>query len=1090
MKKIKPIALLAAASVMSGTMVAFAAFEPDMSNDGFNTGHYTDAENTAEKTKTQQVFDAMTKGSRRMEYLDRGLSAVPSKDGVLVSWRFLGTDSDAVTYDVYRGGEKLNTAPVSGTNLLDRGGKPGDSYRIVSSDGEEAAVKAWDKEYFEFALQKHDTGDYIVDDGAVGDLDGDGKYEYIIRRIPSDMKVDTRTSYPIFEAYDDDGTYMWTIDVGPNEINEHDLNCLVWDFNGDGKAEVMLRSFEGTTDGKGGVITGSNGEVKDYTKVTDNLAIFKDRQYIVKTPEYISMYEGATGAELARTDMKPAQEPLSSWSYRYTDTGRLTKRASHHNFGLAFLDGKTPSLVEVRGAWDNVKAAAYHIEDNKFVLDWEADTPNKEDINSIYGAVNHNLAVADVDFDGMDEILSGPMAIDHDGSTLYAVKAAGADNVDVKLGHGDAFDVAKMDPDFDGYYVWACHETPNLPTNIELHDARTGQVIFGYGKTKDCGRSRAADIDPNYKGYEVWGATATVPMNYNGTKIADDYNKFYTRLPDGSFQQNEKGDAMQSTLPMNFRIHWDGDLLSEFLDGTRISEYNYTAKCIDVIMDAEGCSSNNGTKAVPVAAADLFGDWRDEVVWKTADNNAIRVYSTPYETEYKIPTPMHDYFYRASIAMQNNHYNQPANYSYYFGAETVTVPKPGIYTLHNGETIANPDTAEEYTINKGYAKTAAGVIKLLIDSPNAYSDNRMVKLDNNDDKVVPTIKNDNTLVPIRFVAEKMGCEVDWNEAERAVTIKQGGKTVTMEIDSKAYTIDGSEKQLETAPQIIYDRTMVPLRAVSEALGRSVMWNGESRVIYIGAAAEPSSAEAAAIAAELKSGKKAEPTPAELPTPTPEPTAAPDVYANMNYDTKIVDGITYNIYIDEDFSGCGDGDSAGWAGTKPAPITNIGVLNGAMSFSGTDKGNRNAVYNLPGAMDGKVYMELDWNVGEMTGGSSVGELRFADTNGAVFLSLRTSKGNELEYNYGGKISNKGLETFEWKPVGTGFTGTGDTHINAVADFEKSEISFTITQNNKKAEITMPFTDAKNFGAIEVLAVRNEKNWNWTTTLDNLMFGMAK
>ncbi|MGN0180891.1 MAG: stalk domain-containing protein [Candidatus Ornithomonoglobus sp.] len=1096
MKITKPISLLAALSVLSGGAQAFAQFEPDTSNDGFNTGYYSDAEDAAAKAETQRLFDSKPETMRRMEYLDRGLTAVPSEDGVLVSWRFLGTDSQSLSYNLYRGAARLNTAPITGSNLLDKGGKPGDEYTLVelAADGTETdvktAVKAWDKEYIEFPVKKYDTGDYIIDDGAVGDLDGDGQYELLIRRTPKDMNVDTRVAYPIIEAYELDGTYLWTINIGPNEINEHDLNMMVYDFNGDGKSELIMRSFVGTTDGRGNVIKDANGLVTDYSKLADNLAIFTDRQYIVSTPEYLSMYDGESGEEITRTELLPAQEPLSSWSYRYTDTGRLTKRASHHNFGLAYLDGVTPSFVEVRGAWDNVKAAAWHIEDNKFVLDWETDTPNKEDVNSIYGAVNHNLAVVDVDFDGKDEILSGPMAIDHDGSPMYAAKAAGADGTEVKLAHGDAFDVAKMDPEFDGYYVWACHETANLPANIELHDARTGQVIFGYGKTKDCGRSRAADIDPNYRGYEVWGATATTPMNVNGEKIAESYNTFYTRLPDGSFQTDENGNALQATLPMNFQIHWDGDLLSEFLDGTRISEYNYEGKFIDVIMDADGCMSNCGTKAVPVVAADLFGDWRDEVVWKTADESAIRVYSTAIETEYKIPTPMHDYFYRASIAMQNNHYNQPANYSYYFGAETTTVPKPAMYTVHDGAAVKNPDTVSEYAINVGFAKTAAAELKLLIDSPYAYSDNRIVRIDETDDKVVPVIKNDNTLVPVRFISESFGSSVEWNEADRTVTISSYDKNIVMTIDNKTYTVNGAEKTLETAPQIISERTMLPLRAVAEALGKKVSWDGASRLIVIGSEEFSDSAKAAEIAAVLKDGK--EPKKAEtvvLPTPTPAPAATENPYASMSYDTKALDGTTYKVYIDEDFSSYSSGDAAGWAGTKPAPITNIGVQNGAITFSGTDKGNRNAVYTLPGGMTGKVYIELDWTVGEMTGGSSVGELRFAGSDGAVFLSFRTQAGQELEYNYGGRISNKGLETFEWKKIGSGFTSSGAVHIRAVADFDKSEVTFTAAQNNAKAEITMPFTDASDFGAIEVLAVRNEKNWNWTTSLDNLTFGMT-
>ncbi len=690
---------------MKKTMIAVLAFSCVLqgfsvfAEDTYTTGYYSETENATEKAKTEAMYSNRTVALRRMEYLDRGLVAVPCDDGMLISWRWLGTDSQFLKYNLYRDGKKLNDEPINATNFFDS--EKGTQYTLVEvADGVETEIKttvtAWDKEYIEFKVKEYDN--YIIDDGATGDLDGDGQYELVLRRIPTDMNVETRTTYPIIEAYELTGEYMWTINIGPNEINEHDLNMMVYDFNGDGASEVIMRSFEGTTDGVGNVITNESGEVTDYSRDTNNLAIFKDRQYIISTPEYLSMYNGKTGEELARTDLLPSQTPLTEWSYNYSDTGRLTKRASHHNFGVAYLDGETPSFVEVRGAWDNVRIAAWHIENNEFVLDWEAKTQNVEDVNSIYGAVNHNITVVDVDFDGKDEIFSGPMGVDDDGTTMYAVKATDAEGTEIKLAHGDAFDIAKMTPDFNGYYTWACHETKNLPANIELHDARTGQVIFGYGKTKDTGRSRAADIDPNYKGYELWGSTATIPMNVSGEAITDSWNKFRVRLADGTYETDSDGAEVKTSLPMNFKIYWDGDLLSEFLDGTRISEWNYKDKEINVILDAVGCASNCGTKAVPCIAADLFGDWRDEVVWKSDDEQRIRVYSTNIETEYKIPTMMHDWYYRASIAMQNNHYNQPANVSYYLGAETKEVPVPEMYTIYNGQKTENPDTVEAYRI--------------------------------------------------------------------------------------------------------------------------------------------------------------------------------------------------------------------------------------------------------------------------------------------------------------------------------------------------------------------------------------------------------
>ena len=647
--KIRVISAVVYAIMLASSASAFAKFDAYNDSDGFTLGHYEAEVNQEQRADTEKLYEQRPKNERQFENLSRGLVAVPGENGTLVSWRFLGTDSNSLTYNLYCSGEKLNDKPINTTNFFHTGAGANAEYTLKEvENGEETGVEytttAWDKNYIGFKVTEREG--YNIDDGAVADLDGDGEYEILLRRVPS-MDVNTRTSYPVIEAYKTDGTHMWTIDIGPNEINEVDINFLAYDMDGDGKAEVIMRSFEGTTDGKGNTTGDTNGDgITDYSKSESNLAIFKDRQYIVSTPEFLSIYDGETGEETDRTDLKPSKEPLSDWSYRYSDTGRLTKRASHYLFGLAYLDGVTPSVVMVRGAWDNVRAAAWHIEDGKFKEDWVHNTENKDDVNSIWGACNHNLVTVDVDFDGKDEILSGPMAIDHDGSEMYAVKVYDNDGNAQKLAHGDAFDVAKTDPDFNGYMTWACHETSQLMANIEYHDARTGEVQWGYSKNKDTGRSRSADIDPTHKGFEVWGSTATIPANISGENIADTWNGFKFRKIDGTVDSD-------ATIPMNFKVYWDGDLLSELLDGTTVSKYNWEDKSVDVLMTADDCASNSGTKAVPCISADLFGDWREEIVWKTADEKEIRIYSTSIPTSYKLNTLMHDSYYRASVAVQN-----------------------------------------------------------------------------------------------------------------------------------------------------------------------------------------------------------------------------------------------------------------------------------------------------------------------------------------------------------------------------------------------------------------------------------------------------
>ena len=1083
----KFIAFLAALAIAASCTPAFAQYEQytGAEADGMTLGHYTDEFKAADREETEKLYESRPKNERRFEYLTRGLVAVPGSGGILVSWRFLGTDSDSLCYNLYRNGEKLNNEPINASSYFDINAPEGSKYELREVvDGAENGVTtettAWDKDHIAFKIE--DREGYNVDDGTVGDLDGDGEFEVILRRIPSMDTTKERTAYPLIEAYKTDGTHMWTIDIGPNEINEHDINMMVYDFNGDGKSEVVMRSFEGTVDGAGNEIGDTNGDGKtDYTKDANNLAIFQDRQYVVSTPEFLSVYDGETGAELDRTDLLPVKEPLSEWSYNYTDTGRLTKRASHYLFGLAYLDGVTPSVVMVRGAWDNVRAAAsWHIADNKFVVDWQCLTPNKADDNSIWGAWNHNMAVADVDFDGKDEILSGPAAIDHDGTQMYATKAYDNDGKAQKLLHGDAFDVAKMDPDFDGYLVWACHENHPLMANTDLHDARTGQVAWGYGKNKDTGRSRAGDIDPTHKGYEVWASTAQNPSTFKDERITDSvWNEISFRNPDGS-------EATVNCLPVNFKVYWDGDLLSEFLDDVSVSKWNWEDKTVDILMTADGCASNSGTKAVPCAAADIFGDWRDEIIWKTKDEKEIWIYSTAIPTSYKIPTLMHDSFYRASIAMQNNHYNQPANVSYYLGAETTEVPVFEGYVMKDGEKLTNPDltgTHQTYKITGTNPGTFS--MKLLADSPNAIVGNDIVKIDPEDDKVVPTIIDGRTLVPVRFIAENLGMTVDWNGDTREVGFTGNGYSVKMTLDKAEYTVNDKPYTLDVPAASINDRTMIPLRAMAEAVGMQVEWDGDRKLIYLGKHAFYDKDESDRYVEGMKTGTI--PTPA--PEATPEPTPDPSLTAEHTEYTD-GDGNTWNIYVDEDFESYSAGDAAGWAGTKPAPLDSIGVMksggSNVMAISGSSKGNRNAVYTAPFAMKDNALIEFDWMPGECTGGTSYGEIRLADESGKVFLGIRTVKGTGLEYSTGGSISNGGLETEGWKSAGVTALDKA-CHVSVTADFAAKKCAISL--NGKKVG-DMEFFNAENFGAIEVLAVRQEKNFEWATEIDNLKIGMLK
>ena len=630
------------------------------------------------KTEMDILYESRPVSLKQMEELDRGFVAVKKDEGMFLSWRFLGTDNEDIKFNIYKNGEKLNEKAIEDvTNYTDATYDSGDSYTLVPvisdkelTDEAETAL-VFEGEYLSIPVKQYEEGNYDINDASVGDLDGDGQYEIVVRRDPADVRSPNKTEYPLFEAYELDGTHLWTINLGPNEVNSVDLNFIVYDLNGDGKAEVVMRSFEGTTDGVGNVIGDTNEDGRtNYAWPVVTLVVNKDRSYLYGQPEFLSMYDGETGAEIARTDLLPAMEPLESW-YTSSREGNV-KRASHFVFCVAYLDGETPSIVHFRGAWSACKVAAWNIVEDDFNLLWTVDCEKKSSLENLYNTGYHSIAVADVDYDGRDEIITGGAAIDDDGKIMYTVKGTKEDGTEVKLGHGDAYDVAVMSPDTHEYFVWACRETANMPVNIGLHSALTGEVIFGQTKGKDTGRSRAADIDPTSRGWEMWGSTATPLQSFDGEVLND-----------------------ESPYSMNMKMYWDGDLLSELADHNTDSEYtilkwDWENAELDTILTAKGSASNGGTKGQACLIADMLGDWRDELIVRDAENTELRIYTTNIATDYRIPTLMHDVTYREAIAWQNNHYNQPANTSFYFGAETKEVPVPEIYTVNvEGERTVN-----------------------------------------------------------------------------------------------------------------------------------------------------------------------------------------------------------------------------------------------------------------------------------------------------------------------------------------------------------------------------------------------------------------
>ncbi|WP_397339059.1 rhamnogalacturonan lyase [Paenibacillus amylolyticus] len=576
-----------------------------------------------------------------MEFLDRGVVAVKTGNGVFVSWRLLGTEGSNVSFNVYRDGTKVNASPITNsTNLQDAGGTNNSKYtvRAVVGGTEQAASKVasvWGNNYLTVPLSVPAGGTtpdgvsytYSANDASAGDLDGDGEYELIVKWDPSNAKDNAHSGYTgevFIDAYKLNGTRLWRISLGKNiRAGAHYTQFMVYDLDGDGKAEVAMKTADGTRDGVGTVIGDAS---KDYRNSSG---------YVLSGPEFLTVFNGQTGKALSTVNYEPARGSVSSWGDNYGN------RVDRFLATIAYLDGERPSLVMARGYYTRTVLVAYNWRNGQLTKQWtfDSNTPG----NSGYaGQGNHNLSVADVDNDGKDEIIYGAMAVDHDGKGLYTTG----------LHHGDAMHLSDLDPDRPGMEVFQVHETPSN-AGIEFRDARTGQLIWGIPTTKDIGRGMAADIDPRYRGAEVWA---------NGA--------LYTA----------KGQRIGTTVPSstNFGIWWDGDLLRELLDSNRIDKWDYVNGRTVNLLTASGASSNNGTKSTPNLQADLLGDWREEVVWRTNDSSALRIYTTTALTDKRIYTLMHDPVYRLGVAWQNVAYNQPPHTSFYLGEGMNPPPVPNI----------------------------------------------------------------------------------------------------------------------------------------------------------------------------------------------------------------------------------------------------------------------------------------------------------------------------------------------------------------------------------------------------------------------------
>lgn len=571
--------------------------------------------------------------------------AVQTSGGVFLSWRMLATDPDGIGFNIYRNNSKLNSSPITtATSYLDSGGTSSSSYWVVPVvNGTEWTGEnpgsVWSNQYKTVNLSRPSGGTspdgvaytYSPNDLSVADLDGDGALDIVVKWDPSNAKDNSQSGYTgnvFVDGYKIDGTRLWRIDLGRNiRAGAHYTQFLAYDFDGDGKAEVMMKTADGTKAGNGTVIGSSSADYRNSSG------------YVLSGPEYLTVFNGQTGAVLASTDYLPARGTVSSWGDSYGN------RVDRFLAGVAYLDGKRPSAVFTRGYYTRAVLVAWDYRNGSLSRRWTFDSNNNSSYN---GQGAHSLSIADVDNDGKDEVIFGAAAIDDNGSGLYSTGR----------GHGDALHVGDFNPNRSGLEAVMPHESPSAYGNhgIEMRDARTGSIIGSMsGEGVDVGRGVVGDIDSRYPGAEFWGSKGTL-MSAAGVAIG----------------------AKPSQI--NFMAWWDGDLMREILDGTTISKWNQGSSSTLLSAGNNGAASNNGTKSNPGISGDILGDWREEVIWRHSDNDKLLIFTTTIPTSYRFFTLLHDPQYRVALSWQNVGYNQPPHPSFYLGTGMSQPVRPNVYT--------------------------------------------------------------------------------------------------------------------------------------------------------------------------------------------------------------------------------------------------------------------------------------------------------------------------------------------------------------------------------------------------------------------------
>jgi len=628
------------------------------------------------------------------EVQGRAEVAVYTGNGVHVSWRALMSDPKELGFNVYRNGTLITPTPLKTTcSLLDKNGKAGDTYRIETAGSEEQyTTTAWESIYKSIMVDRpasiksgNTTGRYRPDDISVGDLDGDGEYEMVVKWMPDNARDNGTNGYSspcILRAYEFDGTLLWSVNLGLNiRSGNHYTQFLVYDFDGDGKAEMICQTAPGSIDGKGNYVSAAATDADILA--TDNSANYvNSKGHVTGGEELLTVFRGTDGQAMHTVWYNPnracsvggkASYNTSGWGdSNYNRGNRMVACVAH----LDGLDAK-PTAIMGRGYytrcylwavdWDGSALTTRWLHASESNNAWSVKDKDGKTIASAsgltataFGQGVHGISVGDVDGDGKDEIVTGGATIDDNGSLLCSTG----------LGHGDAIHLADLLPDRPGLEIMMPHE--DSPYGYDVHDATTGYIVARKTGSSDTGRGLAADFYSSNRGFECWSSIDNNSYScYDGAQVS-------SKRPD-----------------TNFRIYWTGEIYDQTFDGRynstdlksypRICQWNgSSAKVVTEFKEYGEPQSCNTTKATPCLQADLLGDWREELIlyryeadW-SASQVELMLFTTPFETSYRVPCLMEDHLYRMGIAWQNCAYNQPPHLGIYlpdyFGKETPGEP--------------------------------------------------------------------------------------------------------------------------------------------------------------------------------------------------------------------------------------------------------------------------------------------------------------------------------------------------------------------------------------------------------------------------------